>query len=351
MRIKTKKAEILLSYNKLIEESPVPPAHLHSKACTNDGVTISAWRDTWIKNIRANHEKFGDFAEKGIGQLFGQFSHLPVVVAGSGPSLVTNGHHLKDRQRQMKLISCLHNFHYFEDNDIPVDFYVTLDSGPIVIDEVAEGGEHKLENGEVDEEWYWNRTKDKKLLAFIGTDPKLFEKWQGEVYFFNCPISDQEIIKVSQEVEFHTYVGTGGNVLGASMYIAKAIFGGNPIIFVGADFSFANYNVDKPAFHGWKSSYDKDMGNTIKMMDVYGNTVLSWPSYANFKAWFDYIISVVPGIWFNCTEGGTLGAYPEGVLMNSRPMDLADVLRMYEMYGEMEEQCVNPQTKEKKLLF
>ena len=221
---------------------------------------------------------------------------------------------------------------------------MTLDSGSIVIDEVTEGGTH-------DDDWYWERTKDKKLLAFIGTDPKLFERWQGEVYFFNCPIADDSLSKLAEELNFHTYVGTGGNVLGASTYLAKAIFGGNPIIFIGADFSFANYNVDKPKFHCWDSSYDKSIGATIPMVDVYGNRVLSWPSYANFKSWFDYICMVVPGIWINCTEGGTLGAYPDGVLMNVRPMDLKDCLRMYEMYEEMREQCENPGTKEKKLLF
>ena len=344
MQKKTKKAEILLSYAGLIDKPPISPRQLHGKACQNDQVTISAWHDIWLGNTRKNFEKFGDFKDRGIGQLFGKFSHLPCVVAGSGPSLKNNGHLLKDRNKEMKVISCLHNFHYFEDLDVDVDYYVTLDSGKIVIDEVYEGGEH-------DEAWYWERSKDKKLLAFIGTDPGLLEKWQGEVYFFNCPISDDDFSALSKELDFHTYIGTGGNVLGACTYIAKAILGAGAAIFIGADFSFANYNVDKPKFHAWDSQYDKDIGNTIPMVDVYGNKVLSWPSYANFKAWFDYIVMVVPGIWINCTEGGTLGAYSEGVLMNVKPMDLADCIRMYEMYDEMRDQCENPSTTVKKLLF
>jgi hypothetical protein len=344
MSKKYKKAEILLSYARLIEMPPVSPAQLHGQACQNDGVTINAWRETWVNNIKANAERFGNFKENGIGQLFGSFSHLPCVVAGSGPSLKNNAHLLKDRKKEMKLVSCLHNFHYFEDRDVEVDFYVTLDSGKIVIDEVSEGGQH-------DKDWYWERSKGKKLLAFAGTDPSLFDKWQGEVYFFNCPIADEEVSKISEEIGFHTYVGTGGNVLGACTYIAKAIFGANPVIFIGADFSFANYNTEKPMFHAWDSSYDADIGRTIPMIDIYGNRVLSWPSYANFKAWFDYIISVVPGLWINCTEGGTLGAYSDGVLMKCPPMDLSDCLRMYEMYEEIREQCENPATSVKKLLF
>ena len=341
---KVKKAEILLKYAPLIENPPIPPGNLHQKACQNDGVTIASWRQIWLDNVRANHERFGDFKEKGIGQLFGQFSHRPVIVAGSGPSLKVNAHELLKKKDEMALISCLHNYHFFEDLGITPDYYVTLDSGPIVIDEVTEGGT------KTDEE-YWESTKDKKLLAFIGTDPKLFDKWQGEIYFFNCPISDKSMSDLSDEIDFHTYIGTGGNVLGACTYIGKAIFGGNPIIFMGADFSFANYNVEKPKFHAWDSSYDKDMGHTIPMVDIYGNRCLSWPSYSNFKAWFDYIVMVVPGLWINCTEGGTLGAYSEGVLRNVPPMDLADCIRMYTMYEEMREQCEDPTTTNKKLLF
>lgn len=345
MEKKTKKAEVLLRYAPLIDQPPVSPASLHARACQNDDVTVNAWREIWIKNCEANFKRFGGFQEKGIGKLFGQFSHHPVVVAGSGPSLKTNGHLLKDRKSEMHLVSCLHNFHFFEDLDVDVDYYVTLDSGKIVIDEVFEGGSH-------DEAWYWDRTKGKTLLAFIGTDPALFDKWQGEVYFFNCPIAEPELTRLNEEKwHFNTYVGTGGNVLGASTYIAKAIFGGNPIVFIGADFSFANYNVDKPMFHAWDSSYDKTIGHTIPMVDIYGNRCISWPSYANFKAWFDYVCSVVPGIWINCTEGGTLGAYPEGVLQAVKPMDLSDCIRMYSMYEEMRNQCENPETTEKKLLF
>jgi len=344
MKKEVRKAEILLDYAPLIDAPPVAPAQLHQKACQNDFTTISAWLDIWLGNIKANHERFGDFKENGVGKLFGKFSHRPVIVAGSGPSLKRNAHILKDRNKDMHVISCLHNFHYFEDLDVDIDFYVTLDSGPIVIDEVSIGGKQS-------EDWYWERSKDKKLIAYIGSDPKLFEKWQGEVYFFNCPINNESISELSKELEFHTYVGTGGNVLGASTYLAKAIFGGNPIIFIGADFSFANYDVEKPMFHAWDSDYDKEIGYTVGMVDIFGNRCKSWPSYANFKAWFDYVVTVVPGLWINCTEGGTLGAYSEGVLRQCPPMDLKDCLRMYDMFGEMRDQCVDPATKDKKLLF
>jgi len=169
--------------------------------------------------------------------------------------------------------------------------------------------------------------------------------------FFNCPIPMDGWQELADEIGFHTYLGTGGNVLGASTYFAKGILGANPIIFIGADFSFANYDVDKPMFHAWDSSYDAKMGHVMKSTDVYGNMVRSWPSYLNFKSWFDYICTVVPGIWINATEGGCLGAYPEGNLMCVKPMDLEKVLTMYSLHKETLEQCENPVDPVKKLLF
>jgi hypothetical protein len=242
-----RKAEIILEYQNYIESPPVSPKALYGQACSNDGATIDSWREIWLKNIRANKARFGSFADNGIGKLHGTLALKPAVIAGSGPSLKVNGDKLKDRPG-IPLISCLHNFHFFEDRDIPVDYYVTLDAGPVVIEEVSEGG--KLSPDE-----YWARTKDRTLIAFIGTDPGLFDKWQGKVYFYNAPVPDQAFTdEVKKIEEFHTYISNGGNVLGACLYFAMGILGANPVAFVGADFAFG---YDKK-FHAWDSKYDAE---------------------------------------------------------------------------------------------
>jgi hypothetical protein len=158
------------------------------------------------------------------------------------------------------------------------------------------------------------------------------------VFLFNAPIPDPEIMKLNDEFKFNTYVSTGGNVLGACLYIAKAIMGANPIIFMGADFSFG-YNHK---FHGWNSKYDATLGATIKVTDVFGNKVHSYPSYYNFKHWFDYVCTLPGiGIWINCTEGGCLGAYPEGNICQIMQMDLKDCLKMYNI-----NECIRPQSED-----
>lgn len=335
-----RKAEITLDFQNYIENPPVPKAQLYSQSCSNDGATIESWRTIWSKNIHDNHKRYGSFREHGIGQIFGRAKGRPVIVAGAGPSLKYNGDELKNKG-DVTLVSCLHNFHFMEDRGIVVDYYVTLDAGEITIEEVYEGGSKLPEE-------YWALTKGRTLLAYIGTSPRLLEKWQGKVIFFNCPVPDAALMKEIDELEkFNQYVSTGGNVLGACLYIAKGFLGASVVAFVGADFSFS---YDKK-FHAWDSKYDATLGHVIRAIDIYGNKCVTWQSYANFKAWFDWVTLNVPGIYVNCTEGGIFGAYPDGNLMSLRQMELAGFLRMMNMSEELRPQVENPATEERRILF
>jgi hypothetical protein len=335
-----KRAEILCEYQPYIDQAPVAPTSLYKQACSNDQRTVEHWRETWLTNVKANKERFGSFKDHGLGRLFDKHRGLPSILAGSGPSLRQNAELLKARGN-IPLVSCLHNFHFLEDTGVPADYYVSLDAGPVTIEEVSEGGQKTPDE-------YWALTKDRTLLCFTGTDPKLLELWQGAVYFFSCPIPDEKLSLEMDEVEpFHSFVSTGGNVLGACLYIAKSYLGSQVSIFVGADFSFSY--LDK--FHGWDSKYDKSIGQCLRVTDVYGHSVKTWPSYHNFKCWFDWVTQSVPGVYFNCTEGGTFGAYPGGNLRSLIQMDLKDCLRMFSISEEIRDQAENPDTAMRKILF
>jgi hypothetical protein len=319
---KLKQATVTLDYSNYILQPPgaAAPAQLRKSAEANDQTTIDFWREKWVANIKANKERFGSFAERSVGKLFQKHLYGSVIVAGSGPSLKKNGPELKDRGG-VPLVSCLHNFHYFEDLGVDVDYYVTLDAGEVTIEEVSEGGSKSADE-------YWALTKNRKLLAYIGTHPKLLEKWQGEIYFYNCQIPNLEIENQITAIEkFWIDFSVGGNVLGACVYAAKAIFGAATVAFVGADFAFS---YDKK-FHGWDSKYDANLGQVLRSIDVFGNSVLTWPSYHGFKCFFEWMAQVVPGFYVNCTEGGTLGAFAEGNLVAIRQMDLCDFLGMLRM--------------------
>lgn len=332
---------INLEYQNYIEMPPVTTKQMWSQACSNDETTINSWREIWIENITKNHAKYGPFADNSIGELFGAHQHKPCILAGSGPSLKHNGHLLKDRGG-IPLVSCLHNFHYFHDLGIRPEFYVSLDAGYVTVEEVSEGGTKSSEE-------YWEATKDCTLLAWIGSHPDLLEKWQGKIYFYNCPVPDEAVMSAQDALEvFNIFVSTGGNVLGACLNIAKAYLGCAVTAFVGADFCFG---YDKK-FHGWDSKYDKQMGNCLSVMDVFGNRVKTWPSYNNFKAWFDNISLTVPGIYINCTEGGTFGAYPQGNIMSVQQMTLAGFLDTFNRnMTEMKPCCDDPKINEKRIFF
>lgn len=331
-----------LDYQNYIDRPPMRKEQLYSSAVSNDTATIDAWRKIWTDNIRANKEFLGSFKEYGVGQIFGKHKFGTAILAGSGPSLGYNGKHLKAR-KGIPLVSCLHNFHFMEDNGADVDYYVSLDAGEIVLGEVSEGGSKTPEE-------YWEMTKDRTLVAFIGSHPDLLKKWQGKLYVFNAPIPDATLIKELNEIEvFSTYLSTGGNVLGACLYLAKGILGVHRVAFVGADFCFG---YDKSSFHPWKSKYDANMGNVVPMTDVFGIKVPSWPSYKNFKCWFDYLSLQIPGNWMiNCSEGGCLGSYPEGNISSITQMPLIDFMNHMNMSEELRGQSENPEVFQQRILF
>lgn len=319
---------------------PSTPKQLYDRACSNDEVTVNTWRQTWIKQVKENRAKYGPFKDRGIGQLYGQWKNKPAIVVGSGPSLKHNVDDLKDT-KGINVISCLHNYQFLEDRGIKPDYYVTLDAGPVTIEEVSEGGTKTADE-------YFESTKGKTLLAFIGTHPELIAKWKGQVYWFAAPIPDESIMNEINSVEpFYSFVSSGGNVLGASFYIAKAILGANPIVFVGGDFSFSY----SKKFHAWDSKYDANLGQVIYATDVFGNRVKTWQSYYNFKCWFESRFCSVPGIYINATEGGILGAYPDGNIEQIKQMALSDVIRMYSVSGLVEGQMKNPEEKHNTILF
>lgn len=337
---KEKRAEVILEYQPLIPGPPVEPRALYQTACSNDGATVDGWGETWVSQIKANREAVGDFAEKGVGKLFGKFQHKACIIAGSGPSLKLNGAELKDR-KGLPLISCLHNFHFFEDRGVKPDFYVSLDAGPVVLEEIAEGGALSPDE-------YWERTKDHTLVAYIGSHPDLIKKWRGEIYFFNACLPEGPVReKADGAAQFYTYLGSGGNVLGACLYLAKAVLGCPVVAFVGADMSF-DYSKK---FHGWDSKYDKDLGQCLRVTDIFGNKRYTWQSYHNFKCWFEYVACSVPGFYVNCTEGGTLGAHDQGNISQFKYMDLCDFLGMMAMNEHVRPQCENPGQLQKLMLF
>ena len=315
-----------LTYMPTIDEPPLNPSQLYGQACSGDAITIETFMGPWTENLEENAKKFDDF-KNGVMVEFGKMANRPCICCGSGPSLKKNAKELKAREN-IGLVACLHSFAFLEDLECPADYYVTLDSQEICIAELSQGGTK-------DEAYYWNLTKDRTLVASFVTSPKLIEKWQGKIFWFNTVIPGEKYMALSDKIGANTYFNTGGNALGACYYMARAILGAMPIAFIGADFSFSQ----KKKFHPFDSPYDKMYSGLIGATDCFGNYVRTWQSYFNFAQWFMYIAiggkGGNPTIVYNCTEGGILGSYPQGNARQIQQMPLKCFINSFNAYRVM----------------
>lgn len=320
-----------LEYQPGIDFPPMTGEQMYSQACTGDKVTIDTWRETWIKNYRSTVERFGDLSLKSYGKLHGRDRHKAVICLASGPSLKQSIDALRRNQVQehpITVISALHNYAMMKDYGIKVDYYVSLDAGDVVIDDMTEFGTK-------DKDYYWKLTEEDKLLAYVASPPALFDKWKGEVMLFNCLLPDPELRKTLDAIQpLHAYISSGGNAGGAVLYTGKAIFGAATIMLCGYDFCF-DYNK---AFHAVPTKYDSYKGNgagvTIRHPDIFGNLRHTWPSYMNFAIWTSWVTMTVPGQWINCSEG-ILGAYREGNIRTMKYCSLENALEQFRVADEV----------------
>lgn len=318
--------KIDLQYQPLIEGPPAQQGNLWDRAASGDKETITHWEKTWLTHAKSTKELFGSYGSKSIGQLYGINRYRPAIICGSGPSLKESIGALRDNAASahpVLSISCLHNFGYFQDEGCHADYYLTLDSGDIILEDVFEGRKHPPE-------YYWEQTENKVLLACITTPKKLFDLWRGPVYLFNIMIPDARVHNEIQSIErFSHYVSAGGNALGGCLYIAHHIFSSHVIHLVGADFCFDYDNT----FHSYKTHYDA-LGNYIMWPDCFGIPRKTWMSYLNFKFWFDWVACNIPGRYVNCS-GGIMGSYKEGNIKQFQYMPLKDALIPYRMHEKV----------------
>lgn len=344
---------------KTIDSLPTAPNNLWKAACSGDEVTVKSWEKKWNDSLDKNELLF-DFNKMSCFRFYKREEYKPVIIAGAGPSIKNNAKYLKKTympktdmatgkivdgfgggRESITIVSCLHNFAFFEDNNIMKDndFYINLDSGDITIPELSEGGKKNPE-------WYWEKTAERTLITTVLSNPVLLKKWKGKIYFFKTGTSVVKDYNKRVEPSKVPTFSVGGNVLGAALYFAKAILAAGPVIFLGADFCFSYDHK----FHGWDSQYDNLFAGVVPTVDIYGNRVFTWPSYYNFKCFFEYIalggIGGNPQLFINATEGGIFGAYPEGNIRHIKQTTLKEILHVFNMHNRLPELMNNGQKDE-----
>ena len=314
--------EMKLQYQQYCDPIQAPQ-ELYAQACSNDGITITSWKDQWMAQAKENEQEF-ESSKHTVMSESGKYKNQPGIIAGSGPSLRKNFADLKDR-RGISLTSCAHNFAFFTDKDVHPEYYVQLDAGHIIIPELSQGGKKP-------KDYYWDATKDYTLIASVVTNPQFVRKWKGKVLWYNTVVPDGDLYKQMFDLNpTDIYFQSGGNALGACFYMSRAVLGCTPTVLIGADFSFG-YNQK---FHPFDSPYDSKFSGVVPCTDVYGNRVATWPSYQNFAKWFEFQSmggnGGNPTFMINCTEGGILGATPHGNINTIKQMSLKALLFSYNM--------------------
>lgn len=326
--VEDNQAIVNLEFQGYIPAPPVSKDNLRQTFASNDDLTVRSWWEEWKANKVQNLKEF-DISQTAMSE-HGKWAYKPIIISGTGPSLKRNARHLAGRGG-IGLVSCLHSFGFFHDLGVRPDYYLNLDAGDITLPEMAQGGSKG-------EDYYWEASKDYTLVTALHCNPKLHRKWKGKILWFDTALNGMnESIPDPRLEEFRLVFQTGGNTLGACHYMAKAVLGGSPIIFVGADFSFSY----ERKFHPFGSPYDQKFAGVIPVTDIYGNRVATWPSYYGFKAWFEHIAmggqGNTPGTYINCTEGGILGAYADGNIAQIKQARLETVLQEYDLHKKMPE--------------
>jgi len=326
--------EMNLRLSPYIDGIPLGKEVAWKNATRNDEVTIKSWDKQWIEQTKLNSTDY-DFTANSAMQEHGKCALQPVILMGAGPSLERNWKDLIGDgkncfgRRNIKIVTNVHNFPFCEDRGLMTsdDYYMVLDAGDVCIKEMHEGGAQNPE-------WYWKHTEGRTLVAYHGTHPDFIRKWRGKILWFTTPCASIELAQEMMKlVDISKVPGfnVGGNVMGAALYFSRAVLGCSIPIFMGMDLCFS---YDQK-FHPWDCWYNKSFSGVMPWTDIWGNRVWTWQSYFGFKNWFDYMVCGGTGnnaqLWINATEGGIMGAYPEGNLRQIIQIDLKTVLHMFNM--------------------
>ncbi len=218
---------------------------------------------------------------KNISKLFNKVKKLPIFIVSAGPSLNANKH-LLHQVKDDALIFCVGSaFKTLVRENVHPHLFCIIDPQPITYKQI-EGLEDST-----------------TPLVFLATASHFtVSKYKGPKYIV---FNEKESLKEDEEI-----IETGGSVATAVLDMAIK-FGGNPIVFIGQDLAFSNYE-----HHAERSMYGeeemiKDLPNLKKVEGHDGQVYATSSSLLSFKNWIERKIEQHPKIHFiNATQKGAL---------------------------------------------
>ena len=262
--------------------------------------TISRFDKLWAYNIASNVAKIS--THYGVNKFFDKYKNIPAVIVSAGPSLEKNIIKLKEMKNKALIIAVDTAMKPLFSHNISPHFVITIDP--------------QKKNSK-----YFRNVdfKDCVLIAESSVDKEAIDSFNGAIYFISSifPLAKYFMEELGNRGD----ITTGGSVSTAAYDFAIRI-GANPIIMVGLDLSFPNYQTHiKGSYHEENffteiyklDSYDSRIykvliaGNLREEKNIYNEKVWTDSRFDMYKNWYEEQCEKNNQIkFYNATEGGII---------------------------------------------
>ena len=262
--------------------------------------TISRFDKLWAYNIASNVAKIS--THYGVNKFFDKYKNIPAVIVSAGPSLEKNIRKLKEIKNKALIIAVDTAMKPLFSHNISPHFIITIDP--------------QKKNSK-----YFRNVnfKESVLIAESSVDKEAIDSFNGAIYFINSifPLAKYFMEELGDRGD----ITTGGSVSTAAYDFAIRI-GANPIIMVGLDLSFPNYQTHiKGSYHEENffteiyklDSYDSRIykvliaGNLREEKNIYNEKVWTDSRFYMYKNWYEEQCEKNNKIkFYNATEGGII---------------------------------------------
>ena len=262
--------------------------------------TISRFDKLWAYNIASNVAKIS--THYGANKFFDKYKNIPAVIVSAGPSLEKNIRKLREMKNKALIIAVDTAMKPLFSHNISPHFVITIDP--------------QKKNSKYFRNVYF---KDSVLIAESSVDKEAIDSFNGAIYFINSifPLAKYFMEELGNRGD----ITTGGSVSTAAYDFAIRI-GANPIIMVGLDLSFPNYQTHiKGSYHEENfftetyklDSYDSRIykvliaGNLREEKNIYNEKVWTDSRFNMYKNWYEEQCLKYNQIkFYNATEGGII---------------------------------------------
>ena len=262
--------------------------------------TISRFDKLWAYNIASNVAKIS--THYGVNKFFDKYKNIPAIIVSAGPSLEKNIRKLKEIKNKALIIAVDTAMKPLFSHNISPHFVITIDP--------------QKKNSK-----YFRNVdfKDSVLIAESSVDKEAIDSFNGAIYFINSifPLAKYFMEELGDRGD----ITTGGSVSTAAYDFAIRI-GANPIIMVGLDLSFPNYQTHiKGSYHEENffteiyklDSYDSRIykvliaGNLREEKNIYNEKVWTDSRFDMYKNWYEeQCLKYKKNKFYNATEGGII---------------------------------------------